>query len=68
MRSGRFRSIDGDSGNWTVTVPFGGQRDGGRRTSARAKRLRQRVARLAALYCANPTWIVTVAYTVTVPV
>jgi len=29
---------------------------------------RQRVARLAALYCANPTWIVTVAYTVTVPV
>jgi hypothetical protein len=31
-------------------------------------RKRQRFARLAALYCANPTWIVTVAYTVTVPV
>ena len=43
-----------------------------RRRNRLRKGQRQRIAvvrtRLSALYCNNPTWIVTVAYTVTVPV
>jgi hypothetical protein len=48
-------------GNATEALRF-------RRHHSLRKGLRQRVARLAALYCVNPTWIVTVAYIVTVPV